>query len=162
MDLNYIRRLVKLVTESGIVELEIEQDNTRVRITQAAAAPQVLQYAAPAAAPVATTAPAPAAAPDTPREGAHVPAHAQHVGDSAYEKILSPIVGTFYRSPSPEADPFVQVGQTISPGDTLCIIEAMKIMNEIEAEVSGRIVRALVENGQAVEYNQPLFLVEPA
>lgn len=161
MDLNYIRRLVKLVTDSGIGELEIEQDNTRVRITQAQGAPQVVHYAAPAPAPVAAG-PAPAAAHDTPREGAHVPAPAQHVGESAYEKILSPIVGTFYRSPSPEADPFVQVGQTISPGDTLCIIEAMKIMNEIEAEVSGRIVRALVENGQAVEYNQPLFLVEPA
>ncbi len=159
MDLNYIRRLVKLVTESEIGEIEIEQDNTRVRITRAVAvAPQVLQYAAPVPAPAAPAAPAT----DAPREGAHVPAHVQHADDSAYEKILSPIVGTFYRASTPEADPFVQVGQMISPGNTLCIIEAMKIMNEIEAEIPGRIVKIFVENGQAVEYNQPLFLVDPA
>jgi acetyl-CoA carboxylase biotin carboxyl carrier protein len=160
MDLNYLRRLVKLVTDSGIDELEIEQDNARVRITRsvAPATPAVMQYAFPQAQQM--QAPAPAAAPAS---DAPAPAAApKPVEDSSHIKVLSPIVGTFYRASTPEADPFVQVGSLVTHGTTLCIIEAMKIMNEIESEFTGRVVRILVENGAPVEYNQPLFLIDPA
>ncbi len=155
MDLQYVRRLIKIVNDSHIAEIEIEEDGKRVRITRnsvlgAAAAP-MQHFAAQASAPTAADAPAAAPAPI-----AEAPAA------STYHEVRSPIVGTFYRSPSPDSPPFVQAGSSVTAGSTVCIIEAMKIMNEIEADVSGRVVKVLVEDGQPVEYNQPLFLIDPS
>ena len=152
MDIRKIKKLIELVEESGIAELEIAEGEESVRISRnGTAAPAPIQYAAapmpaPTAAPVAAAAEAPAAAPAVP----------------AGHHVLSPMVGTFYRSPSPEAKSFVEVGQTVSAGDTLCIVEAMKLFNEIESEISGTIVKVLVENSSPVEYDQPLFLVDPS
>ncbi len=162
MDLQNIKKLVKIVNDSQIAEIEIEEEGQRIRITRSvgipvampAPAPQVYQQvpAAVAEVPVQHVAEAPAAA---------APVQAT-VEESLYHEVKSPIVGTFYRAPSPDADPFVKVGAPVSNGSTICIIEAMKIMNEIESDVSGTIVKILVENAQPVEYNQPLFLVEPS
>jgi len=147
MDLRKIKTLIELVENSGIAELEIKEGEEFVRISRSStavqhvyAAPQ--QPAAPAAAPVVAAAAAPSA-PAAP-EG--------HV-------VKSPMVGSFYRSPSPGAKAFVDIGQSVSAGDTLCIIEAMKLLNEIEADQSGVIKAILVESGQAVEFGQPLFII---
>lgn len=153
MDIRKIKKLIELVEESGIAELEIAEGEESVRISRnGTAAPAPIQYAAapmpaPTAAPVAAAAEAPAAAPAAPAapSGHHV---------------LSPMVGTFYRSPSPEAKSFVEVGQTVSAGDTLCIVEAMKMMNQIEADKSGVVTAILVEDGQPVEFDQPLVVIE--
>lgn len=167
MDLTLIKKLVKLLSESDVDEIEIEEEGKKIRVAKhperggtiqmaapaqwmaEAPRPAPAQYA-PAAAPVAA---APAAAPAAPVAAA--PAAASNV-----HQIKSPIVGTFYRSPAPDASPFVQIGSTVEPGAVLCIIEAMKLMNEIEADVTGKIVKILVENGQPVEYDQVLFEVE--
>ena len=151
MDLNQIKKLVKLVESSQIDELEIQEEGFQIRVTKSKAVtgtvmPQQIIQAAPAV---------PIAAPQT------APAPAASQPDNTVE-IRSPMVGTFYAAASPDAAPYVKEGDSIQPGKILCIIEAMKLMNEIEAEVSGKIVRILVENAQAVEYNQPLFLVEKA
>jgi len=161
MDLRKLKTLIELVQESGIAELEVTEGEEKVRITRtvASAVPPMMHYAAPmmgampapavAAAPVAAAAPAaPAAA--TPAAPAEPAGH----------QVKSPMVGTFYRAPSPGAKPFVEVGSTVTAGDTLCIIEAMKLMNEIEADKSGVVKAALVESGQAVEYGQALFIIE--
>ena len=160
MDLQYVRKLVKLLSESAVDEIEIEEEGTKIRVARnshatvvQAAAPQapgaVFQVAASQGmAPSQGAAPAAPAPPEAPPPGVH--------------EIKSPIVGTFYRSPAPDAAPFVQVGSVIRPGAVLCIVEAMKLMNEIEADVAGKIVRIMVENGQPVEYDQTLFLVEKA
>ena len=150
MDLRKLKKLIDLVEESGIAELEVTEGEEKVRITrvsQAAPAyiqqaPQMQYQAAPAAAVAA--APAPAAETSNVPEG--------HV-------VKSPMVGTFYRSPSPGAASFVEVGQTVNVGDTLCIVEAMKLLNEIETEYAGTIKAILVDNGQPVEYGEPLFIV---
>jgi acetyl-CoA carboxylase biotin carboxyl carrier protein len=151
MDLTYIKKLVKLVEESQINELELEEKNSKIRITKSAplaaspaAAPQAMHLAAPSAA-----APSAPVIPPAPAE-------------RKYHEIKSPIVGTFYRAPSPDAPPFVDVGSKITPGTVLCIVEAMKLMNEIESDISGTIVKIVAEGGKAVEYNQVLFLVERA
>lgn len=157
MDLQLIRKLVKIVTDSQVAELEIEEEGMRVRVTRALEyEPQISHYApapvpqpAPSVAAQATT--AAVSAPDTTGEEA-VSGH----------EVKSPIVGTFYRSPSPDAPSFVEVGQSVTQGQTICIIEAMKIMNEIEADATGKIVKVLIENGQPVEYDQPLFLIDPS
>ena len=147
MDLRKLKTLIDLVAESGIAEIEVTEGEDKVRIVKhpnapAAAVAPASGIAAAAAAPVPAAIPVPPAAePD-----------AGHI-------VKSPMVGTFYRSPGPDAKPFVEVGQTVKPGDTLCIIEAMKLLNEIEAEVSGAIREILVENGQAVEYGQALFVI---
>lgn len=143
MDLRKLKKLIDLVEESGIAEIEVTEGEEKVRITRttAAAAP-VYAAPAPAAAPVAA---APAAAP-----AARDLSNAQK----------SPMVGTFYRAPGPNAAAFVEVGQQVKAGDTLCIIEAMKLMNEIEAEKSGVVKEILVENGTPVEYGEPLFIIE--
>ena len=159
MDLNYLRRLLRIFDESGASELSIEEEGMTVHMSKPSAqAPMMMPtYTMPAAAPSAAPAPAPvvasAPAPAAPAE----PAAAADAG----HKVLSPLVGTFYRAPSPDADSFVQVGQHVKAGDTLCIVEAMKLMNEIESDVSGTVIKILVENGQPVEYNQPIFLVKP-
>ena len=155
MDLRKLKKLIDLVEESGIAEIEVTEGEEKVRITRSVAAPAVQTVYAPAApvqaAPVAA-APAPSAAPAAP-----APAPAARDLSSAQK---SPMVGTFYRSASPSAPAFVEVGQTVKAGDTLCIIEAMKLMNEIEAEKSGVIKEILVENGQPVEFGEPLFIIE--
>jgi acetyl-CoA carboxylase biotin carboxyl carrier protein len=156
MDLQFVRKCIKLVNDAQIAELEIEEEGKRLRITRAFAvtAAQVLQ------APAVQHVPAPViSAPPTASAAAVTGADSTI---ESHHEVRSPIVGTFYRAPSPDSAPFVQVGDAVGTGQTLCIIEAMKIMNEIESDASGRIVRILVENGQPVEYNQPLFLIDPS
>ena len=150
MDLRKLKTLIDLVETSGIAELEIQEGEERVRITRTV--PQGQQSVTFHTAPQpAGAAPAPAAA--APAEAAAPPAPEGHA-------VKSPMVGTFYRSSSPGAAPFVEIGDTVSTGDTLCIVEAMKLMNEIEADATGTIKAILAENGQAVEYGQPLFVIE--
>lgn len=152
MDLRKLKTLIDLVSESNISELEITEAEGKVRIVKAAAAAPVAMAAPAVAAPVApVTISAPPAAAAAAPEAA--PA------DVAGHVIKSPMVGTFYRAPSPGAKPFVEVGQAVKEGEPVCIIEAMKILNEIEADKSGTITQILVENGQAVEYGQPLFVI---
>jgi acetyl-CoA carboxylase biotin carboxyl carrier protein len=161
MDLNYVKKLVKLLSESDVDEIEIEEEGKKIRVAKNPAPPPVYQGPQVMTAPhahavthaltagqVSAGETSPAAPP------AAVPAPAN------VHEIKSPIVGTFYRSPSPDASPFVQVGSAIQSGTVLCIVEAMKLMNEIESDVSGKIVKIMVENGQPVEYDQVLFLVE--
>lgn len=158
MDLRKLKTLIDLVSESNISELEITEADGKVRIVKAdpaAAAAQPVYAPAPAApvvlaaAPAAAVAAAPAAAP-TPAAPA---AETGHI-------VKSPMVGTFYRASSPNAKPFAEIGQAVKEGEAICIIEAMKIMNEIEADKSGTITKVLCENGQAVEFGQPLFVIE--
>ncbi|MGH7742427.1 MAG: acetyl-CoA carboxylase biotin carboxyl carrier protein [Candidatus Eiseniibacteriota bacterium] len=147
-----IRRLIRLVQKTGIGELELTSSGRTVRIAANSASAEGLVIpargaqgpAAPAASASAATATAPAQAPEN------------------HAAITSPMVGTFYRAPAPDADPYVEVGHIVEIGQTVCIIEAMKLMNEIESEVRGRVTRILVENAQPVEFGQRLFLVEPA
>lgn len=154
MDLRKLKTLIDLVSESGVAELEITEGDDRVKIVNrvgaapvAAAAPAVL------ATPVVASA-APAAAPAVAAEPAAAPVAAEDT-----RTINSPMVGTFYRAPSPGAKPFADVGQKVKAGDTVCIIEAMKLLNEIETEYDGVIKEILVENGQPVEFGQPLFVI---
>lgn len=156
MDLRKLKTLIDLVAESGIAEIEVTEGEDKVRIVKYAPAPAVApMIAAPmhAAAPVVAGQPVQAA----PAASAAAPAPAAEPPKG--NVVKSPMVGTFYRSPSPGASPFIEVGATVKPGDTLCIIEAMKLLNEIEAEVAGEVKEILAENGQAVEYGQPLFVI---
>ncbi|CAH2808588.1 MAG: Biotin carboxyl carrier protein of acetyl-CoA carboxylase [uncultured Paraburkholderia sp.] len=145
MDLRKLKTLIDLVSESGISELEVTEGEGKVRIVKNA--PPV--YVQPSAQY------APQFAQQAPVAGGEAPAAAAQQG----HVMTSPMVGTFYRAPSPGADPFVQVGDTVKEGQTICIIEAMKLLNEIESDLAGTIKEILVENGQAVEYGQPLFVV---
>jgi acetyl-CoA carboxylase biotin carboxyl carrier protein len=151
MDLRKLKKLIDLVQESGIGEIEITEGEEKVRISRQIAAPQPVIMASPAMQAL-TTGPG-ASAPGALPAG---PVAAQPTGHT----LKSPMVGTFYRAPSPGAPPFVEIGQSVSKGQTLCIIEAMKLLNEIESDFSGTIKAILVENGQPVEYGQPLFLIE--
>lgn len=155
MDLRKLKTLIDLVSESNVSELEITEAEGKVRIVKASAAaqPVVLAQAPAVAAPPVAVAAAPAAEP------AAAPASAAAAEVKGFV-LKSPMVGTFYRSASPGAKPFVEIGQKVNEGDTLCIIEAMKILNEIEAEKGGTVTQILGENGQAVEYGQPLFVIE--
>ncbi len=153
MDLRKIKSLIDLLEKSSLTEIEIVEGEESVRLTRGGTS--LTGVAAPAA----PLPPAPLAPPTAPPAGLAEPA-ADTSGDIPEGEIVrSPMVGTFYGSPSPEADPFVGVGSEVSEGDTLCIIEAMKMFNQIEAEVSGRVVAILVENGQPVEYDEPLFVI---
>jgi len=156
MDIRKIKKLIELLEESGIDELEIHEGEESVRISRhsqrgntvmmpAAYAPAMAPAPAPAAAAPAAAPAAPAAAPSEPQFNGHV--------------MRSPMVGTFYRAPSPEAANFAEVGQQVKAGDVLCIVEAMKMMNQIEADKSGTIEAILVENGEPVEYDQPMFTI---
>ena len=149
MDIRKVKKLIELLEESGIDELEIREGEESVRISRHSKTP-AQQYYAPA--PVAAPAPAPAAAPVAAAEAPSAPKLNGTV-------VKSPMVGTFYRTPAPGSPAFVEVGKTVKKGDTICIVEAMKMMNHIEAEVSGTIESILVENGQPVEYDQPLFTI---
>ncbi|AKG19636.1 acetyl-CoA carboxylase [Moraxella bovoculi] len=156
MDLRKLKKLIDLVEESGIAEIEVTEGEEKVRITRTVAAPapaQTIYATAPMAAPVAP-APAPVAAAPVAAAAPSAPA-----ARDLSQAQKSPMVGTFYRAPSPSAPAFVEVGATVKAGDTLCIIEAMKLMNEIEAEKSGVIKEILVENGQPVEFGEPLFII---
>ncbi|WP_269505715.1 acetyl-CoA carboxylase biotin carboxyl carrier protein [Burkholderia sp. IMCC1007] len=155
MDLRKLKTLIDLVSESGISELEVTEGEGKVRIVKNAP-PVYVQQTAGFAPQV--SAPAPSAA--LPTEGAAAaPAGAAAPAAPQGHVVTSPMVGTFYRAPSPGADPFVQVGDTVKEGQTICIIEAMKLLNEIESDKAGVIKEILVENGQAVEYGQPLFVI---
>jgi acetyl-CoA carboxylase biotin carboxyl carrier protein len=149
MDLRKLKTLIELVETSGIAELEIQEGEERVRITRAGTAPAPALVHLPAGAQPAAPAPAAAAPPAAP---APEPEPEGHV-------VKSPMVGTFYRAASPGAKAFVEVGDTVKEGDALCIVEAMKLMNEIEADAAGVVKAILVENGQPVEFGQPLFLL---
>ena len=152
MDIRKIKKLIELVEESGITELEVSEEEGSVRISRATvAAPANVQYSIPAAAPT------PVAAPAAP---AVAPAPAAAPEEITGHKIRSPMVGTFYRSPSPEAKAFVEVGQTVKVGDALCIVEAMKMMNRIEADKAGVVKAILVNDGEPVEFDEPLIIIE--
>ncbi|BCD72021.1 TPA: acetyl-CoA carboxylase biotin carboxyl carrier protein [Neisseria gonorrhoeae] len=152
MDLRKLKKLIDLVEESGIAEIEVTEGEEKVRITRTIAAAAAPVYAAPV--PAAAPAVTPAAAPVAASAPAAAPA-ARDLSDAQ----KSPMVGTFYRAPGPNAAAFVEVGQQVKAGDTLCIIEAMKLMNEIEAEKSGTVKKILVENGTPVEFGEPLFII---
>lgn len=146
MDIRKVKKLIELIEESDIAEIEIHEGEESVRISRIGSiAPAVAMAAVPVAAPAAA---APAATTE------------ETVEEITGHQIKSPMVGTFYESSSPGAKPFVEVGQRVSNGDTLCIIEAMKILNQIESDKSGVVKKVLVENGQPVEYNEPLFIIE--
>lgn len=146
MDLRKLKTLIDLVADSGIAELEITEGEGKVRIVKFSQAMQPVAYAPEhVAAPAAGAAPVPAAPAEPPAPVGHT--------------VKAPMVGTFYRSPNPGASPFVEVGQTVKEGEPLCIIEAMKLLNEIEADKAGVIKEILVENGEPVEYGQPLFVI---
>jgi acetyl-CoA carboxylase biotin carboxyl carrier protein len=158
MNLNEIQDLIKFVSKSGVSEVEIERKDFKIIIKaelKAKAEQQVIYQAAAPQAPAQIA--APAAVPAAPV--AETPAVSD---DSRYITVKSPMIGTFYRSTSPDKDPFVSVGSTIQKGSQVCIIEAMKLFNEIESEIAGKIVKVLVDDASPVEYDQPLFLVDPA
>ncbi|MEE8157657.1 MAG: acetyl-CoA carboxylase biotin carboxyl carrier protein [Gammaproteobacteria bacterium] len=155
MDIRKVKKLIELLEESGIAEIEITEGEEAVRITRypapgvGAAAPQVIM---PAVSPAAVTPPPPADVPPA-KAAADIP-------PPSGQTVTAPMVGTFYGSPAQGAKPFVEIGSEVKLGDTLCIIEAMKMMNQIEAEIEGRVVSVLVENGEPVEFDQPLYIIE--
>ena len=156
MDLEQIRELLKLVAESGVSEVEIEDDELRLVVRTSPKSPPMSTVPAPV---VVHEVPATPPKDSTPPENTAPPAEVK--AEPKGQVLRAPIVGTFYTASSPEAEPFVRVGDVVKPGDVLCIIEAMKLMNEIEAEVGGTIREILVENAQPVQYDEPLFVVEP-
>lgn len=164
MDLSYVKKLVKLLSDSDVDEIEIEEEGKKIRVVKhpnnsVGTPPWTPSMQALAVPPPAIQSPMPASPATTPpAEGQPTPA----VQQKKFHEIKSPIVGTFYKAPAPDAAPFVEVGSEIRPGAVLCIVEAMKLMNEIESDVSGKIAKIMVENGSPVEYGQTLFLVEPA
>jgi acetyl-CoA carboxylase biotin carboxyl carrier protein len=161
MDIRKVKKLIELLDETGVAEIEIKEGEESVRISRhptgttfTMMSPQ-MAYSAPSAAPVggpvaAPAAPAPAAVPAAPAPAAHAPD----------QVVTAPMVGTFYSAPAPGAKAFVDIGSEVKPGDVLCIIEAMKMMNQIESDKAGRIVSVLVKNGDPVEFGQPLFVIE--
>ena len=165
MDISEIQDLIKFIAKAGVTEVEIEKKDFKITIKSempkkkgaAGAAEATIQMPVPVAAmpqaPVAAVAPAPAAAPEAPKANAD---------EDSYITVKSPMIGTFYRRPAPDKDLFCEVGDAVKQGDTVCVIEAMKLFNEIESEVSGKIVKILVDDNSPVEYDQPLFLVDPS
>jgi len=149
MDISQIRKLIRLVQSSDVTEIEVTQGDQSVRISRQ-------NTAAPMAVAAPTYMPTPAAAPY-----AAAPETAEEEQDNTENQVTSPMVGTYYSAPSPDADAFITTGQTVQKGETLCIIEAMKMMNEIEAEYSGVVESILVENATPVEYGQPIFVITP-
>jgi acetyl-CoA carboxylase biotin carboxyl carrier protein len=152
MDINLIKKLIKIVEQSEVTEFSVQEGELKIKISKNSHQTSVQLQSVPV---------------ETVRQTVHIPQSSETVSvvhsepaKSNYHEIRSPIVGTFYRAPSPDADAYVQVGDSISQGTVLCIVEAMKLMNEIESDCSGKIVKILVENATPVEYNQPLFLVE--
>ena len=159
MDLRKLKKLIDLVEDSGIAELEVTEGEEKVKIVKGGTAGKEVVVLSPSAVPasapaVQAAAVAPATPPTTPAPAEAPTALEGHI-------VKSPMVGTFYRAGAPGAKPFVEVGDTVKVGQTICVIEAMKLMNEIEADVSGQVARVLVENGQPVEYGEPLFALRP-
>jgi len=158
MNLSYIKKIIKLVENSAIDELELEEEGTKIKIARNRNSGIFVQTANTASMAVPQTVPS------------HILQHAESVKpaspgvpqESKYHEVRSPIVGTFYRAPSPDAEPYVEVGQAVQVGSVMCIVEAMKLMNEIESDCSGTVVNVVAENGKPVEYNQVLFLIEKA
>jgi acetyl-CoA carboxylase biotin carboxyl carrier protein len=161
MNLTQIQDLIKFVAKSGVSEVEIEQKDFKITIKTPAGKKEVQVIAAPVAAPAPAALPAAAPAPVAAPPPAAAPAPAP-AADSKYITIKAPMIGTFYRASGPGKPIFVNVGDEVKPGKTICIIEAMKLFNEIESEVSGKIVKVLVDDAKPVEYDQPLFLVDPS
>jgi len=161
MDISYIKELIKLLDESGVDEIEIEEEGKKVRVSKAHHNSSIPQAFLPQFVLQAPMVPQPPASPGVDSAAAAEAVSASKPDEKKYHEVRSPIVGTFYRAPAPNPDPYVQVGSVVQQGTVLCIVEAMKLMNEIESDAAGRIVQILVENGKPVEYNQPLFLVEP-
>jgi len=155
MDLNLIKKLVKIVDSSTITDLEIEEEGLKIKVSKKIrnsnniVQPQMVVHSE-------------TVAPNAKTEVETVAVEKAEEPNENHYEIKSPIVGTFYRAPAPDADAYVQVGDSVSVGSVLCIVEAMKLMNEIESDASGKIVKILVENGKPVEYNQPLFLIDPS
>jgi acetyl-CoA carboxylase biotin carboxyl carrier protein len=158
MDFQEIKQLIKVVEKSEIGEIEIEEEGLKIRISKnskyGVRAVETVQSSGPAVAPI------PAATPSQPSPQTEPEKKPEPEVSTNVSEVKSPMVGTFYRAPAPDADPYVEVNDTVKTGQTLCIIEAMKLMNEIQSEVSGKIVKILVENAQPVEYDQVLFLIE--
>jgi len=152
MDIRKVKKLIELLEESGISEIEISEGEESVRISRY---PKPGSVSTTAAAP-----PAPAAAPAAAPPAAAAPAAEAPPPAARGQQVTAPMVGTFYSGPAPGAKPFVEIGTEVKPGDTLCVIEAMKMMNQIESEFAGRVVSILVENGSPVEFGQPLFVIE--
>jgi acetyl-CoA carboxylase biotin carboxyl carrier protein len=154
MDLKYLEKILKIFDESTLTELELEEEGSKVRLARQKEPAAPIQYAMPPQFAYGAQQAAPAAPPATTQApSASAPAANTH-------EVKSPIVGTLYRAPSPDADQYVQLGQQVEIGTTLCIVEAMKLMNEIESDAAGKIIKILVENGQPVEYGQTLFILE--
>ena len=159
MDLAYVKKVIKLIEKSEVDEIEIEEEGKKIRVAkhknqQPMYVQAAVQPGIPPQNPSAPPASSPSATPSqTPSSGKP---------DAKYQEVRSPIVGTFYRAPAPDAEPYIEIGQEVSVGSVLCIVEAMKLMNEIESDVAGRLAQVLVENGKPVEYNQVLFLIEKA
>jgi acetyl-CoA carboxylase biotin carboxyl carrier protein len=162
MDFKEIQELIKLINKQDIKEISIERKDFKLNIITGSDEPQVVL--APAAAPQVIAAPAPvASAPATPAAATPAaPAASEEAANDNYITIKSPMIGTFYRKPSPDKDVFINVGDSIAEGDVICIVEAMKLFNEIESEVSGKLVKILVDDMSPIEYDQPLFLVDPS
>ena len=172
MDLKQIQDLIKFVAKTGVHEVKLERDDFKITIKTASEekdrgeqkiyshmVPQPLQQAMPQA----QAAPAPAPTAPDPDPAKNTEASKNEAGDdSKYESIKAPMIGTFYRAAGPGKDPFIKVGDTVSKGDVVCIVEAMKLFNEIESEVSGKVIKVLVDDAAPVEYDQPLFLVDPS
>ena len=161
MDLKEIQALIKFVAKSGAQEVSLETEDFKINIKTGSDAeqPTIIQAMAPQAPVAMAAAPAPAA----PAPAAPAPVDEATADDNSNNiTVKSPMIGTFYRSANPEADAFVKVGDEVNPGDVVCIIEAMKLFNEIESEVSGKIVKVLVDDQTPVEYDQPLFLIDPS
>ena len=153
-----IQDLINFISDTGLEEVNIETEQLKLKVKRSSEATATVVAAAPVAAPAAAPAPAPAA---SPAPAAAAPADNKPAADNLVT-IKSPMIGTFYRSSNPETPPFVGVGDSVSKGKTVCIVEAMKLFNEIESDVSGKIVEVLVEDATPVEFDQPLFLVDPS
>jgi acetyl-CoA carboxylase biotin carboxyl carrier protein len=159
MDLSYIKKIIRLLEHSDVDEIEIEEEGKKIRVAKnrnSVSAYQIPMMSVPASQQMAQI-PSHTSPGSSEPPASHIPA--PNV-ESKYHEIRSPIVGTFYRSPAPDADAFVDIGDPVKSGQTMCIIEAMKLMNEIESDMDGKLVKILVENGKPVEYNQVLFLIE--
>lgn len=160
MKVEQVLELVKAVSDSELTEFKYEEDGVKLSLKKTSdRIVQVQAPAAPVAAPVIAPAPVPAAAPVSTPAGAEAPAEASAEGELKGNVVKSPLVGTFYAAPAEDADPFVKVGDSVKEGQVLAIVEAMKLMNEIESDFTGTVTEILVENGQAVEYGQPLFVI---
>lgn len=162
MELKEIQNLIKFVAKSGASEVKLEMGDVKITIKTGSDSDTTIVQQVPVAAAPMPQAPVPVAAAAAPQAPAPEAAPAPASDDSKYVTIKSPIIGTFYRKPSPDKPAFVEVGDSVGEGDVLCVIEAMKLFNEIESEVSGKIVKVLVDDSTPVEFDQPLFLVDPS